>query len=471
MSTTVVDEDRPGLELLADSVAWLDRNLDRWPVFLVAALVGLVVGGGLGGVLFLALVVAWFVALPRTGFGLLLKARCDTARRLFPVVVAVRQSLADAGVGDCSVSVSEHGWGLELEVETPRGLADSAVTSRCEVLASDLGAWKVSPLLNDRHGVVRLLVQMDDPLTLGATVDWEPMTSGRWDLAKPVPVGLGEDGEPVSVSLWAQTALVGGSPGSGKSVMGWLPLLGAALDPTTILVVVDLKPHGIETAPIEARADYAVFDTASALAIFQRVWLLIDQRNAALKAERLEKVPTDQRTVFPPVVIVVDEAAELKHDDDGKEALTLLQRIVAVGRASGVGVMLLTQKPDGDTIPTNLRDLFAQRVCFRVGNRAQAETVLGVLPEGVAPWEIRTKDPGVGYLRGLDGGCGRFRSLFLDRESITSLGYVAARERSTWKHQHPDAVTELPPLPPRAVRGDDDGDDGDGPPRKPRRRR
>lgn len=450
------------LDLAAAAARAATRNRDRLPYGLLP--VGLFTGA-LGLVVVLALVGAWVAVLYRTPWGRDLMARCDEERLLWPLHEEIRTSLEATGLDGFRVELTPGAAGMLVAVTPARGVPDAAVLARADVLASDLGAWRVVPVPSDRHGAALLLVQMEDPLlSVLAGTAWAPAEAGVWDLSRPIPTGTREDGGSADVGLWAQTMLVGGSPGSGKSVFGWLPLLGAALDPTAILVIVDLKPHGIETAPLGSRADYAAHDSFAAHAVFKRVWRLIDERNAVLRAAGLEKVPTDARTQFPPVVIVVDEAAELKHDDEGKEALALLQRIVAVGRASGVSVLLLTQKPDGDTIPTNLRDLFAQRVCFRVGNRAQAETVLGVLPDGVAPWEISTNSPGIGFLRGLDGDCGRFRSFFIDRPEIVSLASTAARERGAWIHRHPDAVLELPPVALASVSADEK-------PRGPRRRR
>lgn len=358
----------------------------------------------------------------------------------------VSRSLAAAGLPTPVRAAAQLGdAGTLVTVETPPGVADDRVLALAPVLASDLQAWGVRPTPNQSPGFARFIVQFSDPLASATQETWAPGADGLWNLDLPIPVGRVEDGTTACLGLWGQTVLVGGSPGSGKSVFGWLPLLGAALDPSAILVVVDLKPHGIETQPISERADYAAHTAAEALDLFRRVWMLIDERNAVLRAHGLEKVPSELRGSFPPVLIAVDEAAELSMSDEGKEALVLLQRIVAVGRASGISVLLMTQKPDAATIPSGLRDLFAQRVSFRVGNRHQAETILGVVSEGVRPWDIAAETPGVGYLVGLDGRPQRFRSTFLTRAEVTSIAATAAGGRDAWKRSYPQALMSLPP--------------------------
>lgn len=373
-------------------------------------------------------------------------ARVREERDRAEVVEVVGETLEAVGLAGVPVAAhkaNRKGWVLELR--TPAGRTDVEMLKQADAIAAALGAWRCVSVPGTTHGKPRLLVQGSDPLAVPLVAPWKPAELGCWDAAVPVPVGQDEDGAQVDASVWAQTMLVGGSPGSGKSVFSWLPLLGVALDPTALLVVIDLKPHGIETAPIAARADHGVYDAESALVVLERVWLLIKHRNGVLREDLREKVPTDDRLQFPPVLVVVDEAAELGHSEAGQKALALLQRIVAVGRASGVSVLLCTQKPDSQTIPTNLRDLFAQRVCFRVGNRAQAETVLGVLPDGARPWEIPADQQGTGHMIGTDGRARRFRSVFLDREQVIELASVAARAREVYLDENPDAPAVLPP--------------------------
>jgi DNA segregation ATPase FtsK/SpoIIIE-like protein len=264
----------------------------------------------------------------------------------------------------------------------------------------------------------------------------------------------------VAASLDCATVLLGGSPGSGKSVAVWSLLLGCLRDPLVSLVILDLKPSAIETAALHDRAEIVADNTADAANALRRVWLHIEATNADLRARRLEKVPAGS----PRVVIVVDEAAELAWDDDGREAAELLQRIVAVGRASGVSVIMATQKPSGSVIPTDLRDLFAQRLCFRVGNRAQAETVLGPLAPTVEPWAISTAAPGTGYAVGTVGETAPVRFRGYD---LTDDARAVEAEEVTAAWVNAGSPTVLPTLPSFPSRSDDDAD---GSPRRRRRR-
>jgi len=354
------------------------------------------------------------------------------------------KSLVAAGACDENGTVWPTVWeqtaaGRTVEIRTPAGTPDASAHHLGDVMASDLHAWRCVRLASDRSGAVRFLLQDADPLA-GDLVAVAPPAS----LASCCIVGNTEAGTTATVDLHAQTVLVGGSPGSGKSVFGWLLIAAAAADPSATLIVVDLKPEGVETAPVALRADYHVSTPVEAAAIFRGVLAEISRRNAELRTTFAEKVTKgDER--HPPIVIVVDEAAELTREgsDDGKDALVLLTRIVAVGRSAGVTVVLMTQKPDSSVIPTGLRDLFGQRVAFRTGNRAQAETIMGVLEPGVAPWEISPGSPGIGYLVGMDGTAQRFRSGFIDRARIVDEIRATEDPHKIWLAEHPQPIQAI----------------------------
>lgn len=350
------------------------------------------------------------------------------------------QALALSGVRDEDgnaprVYLERARSGFLLNVQTPRGVADATVYDRAGVLASALRCRVVPApdLAQPGHALFRasssdfLNTVIPSHLALG---------DAQNIAANPVVLGVTEDGDDAVISLAQQTVLVGGSPGAGKSVALWSLMLATALDESAVLVIVDLKPSAIETAPLHPRAAAVATTPAEALRVFKSVFALIEARNRTLKERNLEKAPLEARREFPQVVVFVDEAAELV-GDEGAEALEMLRRIVAVGRASSVSVVLCTQKPEGSAIPTSLRDLLAQRVCFRVGNRAAAETVLGVLKknDGVEPWRISKSSPGVGYVvaeNGANSGFTRFRAALLTRDDAISVCHDVYPRRRRW---------------------------------------
>lgn len=396
----------------------------------------------------------------------------DFARRLIGgKKMVASEALTAAGVrrpnGDPARIKIGPGYGdgsFSVQVWTPAGATDEKIVDTAPaVLAAAFGAVVVShDLTISRPGCPVFTVQ---PVDLLAD---EAMHPGGGTLTA-VPLGVSDTGEAVTLSLDSQTVLVGGSPGAGKSVAVWSLILGACADPSVSLVLVDLKPASLDYAPIHSRAEILATTRAAARDAFRRIVAYIDETNHGLLPRgfaNVRQVPEGA----PRVLVVVDEAAQFtmgaatkEEEEAGKEALRLLNSIVAVGRASGVSVIIATQKPDSTVIPTGLRDLMAQRVAFRVGNRAQAETILGDVPAGVRPWKISGRLPGIGFGVGLIGPIseGRFRAYNLtdtardDAAAQICAPYVAA-----------GAPKILPPLPAVVV-----DDDPEGAPQKRRRRR
>lgn len=326
---------------------------------------------------------------------------------------------------------------VAYEVPVPAGLDYRTMVSGVGALKEVLEGLHITVDADTRHrrgGLVVYKVFHANAFEDAGTVS-SPIVENlgapvaAWD---KVAVGQSADFKPVSLGLPGQTVLIGGSPGSGKSAMTWQLLLSAGLDPTNVLCVIDLKPEGVETGPIADRADYYVTDHGDpdaamdeALELLNRLDAEMSHRYKVLKERGKEKVtPADKG--LPPITLFIDEAAQfvMSGAEGGKEALRLLTRLVQVGRAAGIGVVLITQKPDSSVIPTALRDLMGQRICFRTGNAEQARTILGDLGEGVEPQAISVDSPGEGYIK-TEGEALLFKSFYVTREQQHLAAKVA----------------------------------------------
>lgn len=100
---------------------------------------------------------------------------------------------------------------------------------------------------------------------------------------------------------------------------------------------------------------------------------------------------------FKPVFLIIDEFGSFLAGCDRKvktEVLNQLRQIIFQGRQAGVFVILATQKPDADTIPTEIRDQLDFRVVL--GNLSQDgyRMVFG----SVDNMDYKTNPSGAGYL-------------------------------------------------------------------------
>lgn len=325
--------------------------------------------------------------------------------------------------------------GDQLTVALWPGMRQADVENMADALATALRVRAVRVERDrDDASLVTLTIVRRDPFA-GPPLRWPQERAKRLSLWEPIPVGVGEDGQVVTVSLPERNVLLGGEPGAGKSVALSLLVATAALDPDVRLWLLDGKR--VELAAWAGCAErVAGPDIAEANDLLRAVREQMDARYTALLARRWRKVQRGNGgdELGSLVVVVVDELAFYLTHPDRKarsEFADLLRDLVARGRAAGVIVLAATQKPAADVIPTSLRDLFGFRWALRCTTAAASDTVLG---SGWAAggYDASDVDPaarGVGWLLH-EGGVPRLlRSYCLDDDTIDAIAERAEAGR------------------------------------------
>ena len=314
-------------------------------------------------------------------------------------------------------SVAQTPSGREVLLKLRPGITAEDLTLQAADLADAHGAVRciVKP---DKPGWARVLYFDRDPLAVPPGT-WPGVHSASVPLTVAVPLGLNEDGEVATVALWQSSVLLGGLPGSGKSAAMQLLVSGAALDPTADLRIIDAK-RGAELGMWRSRATAFAANDVEAVQVLNDVLGEIERRYDAMQAAGIRKVSHGDPG-FPPVVVVVDELAEVTGtgSKDAKAAGETLRRIVALGRAAGVTVIAATQKPDSTVVPTGLRDLFKYRLGLRCGARGQAETIAAEVAAELCT--IPADAPGTGYLLTDAGMYARVRCFYLTDSDLEHL--------------------------------------------------
>jgi hypothetical protein len=335
-----------------------------------------------------------------------------------------------------------------LDVLVPYGTSIADLEAGRDVLAAALHARDVTVIRDPANArKARVLVARRDPLGDGAPLSWPHVNEQRLSLWEPIPVGVGDDGEPVTVSLVERNLLLGGEPGAGKSAAMSLLVATAALDPDVTLWLLDGKR--VELATWNGCARYTVGpDLSEALHVLRSLQVDMDRRYDELLTLRLRKVTRDSGLGLQ--VVVVDELAFYLNVGDRKsrqEFAELLRDLVARGRAAGIVVIAATQKPSVDIIPSALRDLFAFRWAMSCSTPAASDTILGQgwASRGYSAAEIDTGHRGVGYLLHEGGTPIRCKAYYLDDPTLDSLARRAETLRGT--HVNPAFVDEASGLP------------------------
>lgn len=238
--------------------------------------------------------------------------------------------------------------------------------------------------------------------------DWEAV----WDGSKPW--ALDRAGERYPCPMPGDSVLIGGRPGSGKSVGIHSTMAGMAADPHVHFVAVDLK-GGVELRQWERRCDVVVRSKRDALALLEACDRWIDARLADM-ADWSEEQEEDDETFeilglddvpapsqrWPHLVIVGDEIARLMTWDDRKverKVRELMAGLIQRGRAAGVWLLFAAQAPKATTLPTDVRDQFGVKI-VGAATLTMTNVIAGDGSDGTAedwgddpPWKRNVSKP------------------------------------------------------------------------------
>ena len=262
---------------------------------------------------------------------------------------------------------------------------------------------------------------LDESKTIKASdlADWNGRT---------VTYGMTEAGDFAKLS-YAQTSgiVVGGVPGAGKSAGATLLTLPLLASPKASVAIFDGK-GGMDWHWAERSASLFNNDVDLDLETATEQLETLAQRCVDdLKSHPWSDDDPDfwhsgASALHPFHLVVIDECQTL-FDVTGrsKDEKALIERckravatIVRKGRSAGWCVMLLTQKPTADSIPTNIRDNCVVRFALRVTTREAAGAVLGSIPDGdPKPTEIPAPRRGGAVVQGEDGHTQSVRFAYL----------------------------------------------------------
>lgn len=284
-------------------------------------------------------------------------------------------------------------------------------------------------------------------------VRWEPSVE---NIEKLPPVAkylanlkfgeFGDRAEDVFLSVVEANYTVGGVPGSGKSSFVDSLIAHCALHPHIDIAFIDPKRVGAPAWRPRLSA-VAVEHQESAELI---KWLLEDaQATYDRMAEAGHRNAWKEGLLganHHVKVLVIDEAAELFISGDREtnkrteQMIEDLRRVVSLGRAAGYVVVLATQIPTGDSLPTAVRNLTSDRIAFKSKSDTAARAILGSewsagLGDAANPLKIRydPANPQPGDERGqgvVDGASLSFQRVQFSYITPEECAEIARRTRN-----------------------------------------
>ncbi|GAA7312886.1 DNA translocase FtsK [Helicobacter pylori] len=207
--------------------------------------------------------------------------------------------------------------------------------------------------------------------------------------SSPLTLALGKDivGNPFITDLKKLPhLLIAGTTGSGKSVGVNAMILSLLYkNPPDQLKLVMIDPKMVEFsiyADIPHLLTPIITDPKKAIGALQSVAKEMERRYSLMSEYKVktidsynEQAPSNGVEAFPYLIVVIDELADLMMTG-GKEAEVPISRIAQMGRASGLHLIVATQRPSVDVVTGLIKTNLPSRVSFRVGTKIDSKVIL-----------------------------------------------------------------------------------------------
>ncbi len=322
--------------------------------------------------------------------------------------VRLLQVLNDFGVKGEMKGVSQGPVITLHEFEPAPGVKVSRVVSLAEDIALNLGAQavRVAPVKE------RSVIGIELPNARREVIFLKEIMEPLLNHPDPLPVALGKaiDGSIRIASLAKMPhLLVAGTTGSGKSVGINAMILSLLyrhppsecrmimIDPKMLeLSVYDGIPHLLSPVVTDPKkAVMALKWVVREMEDRYRKMADMNVRNLAGYNARMEEAIAEGRTLqrngmdevgnptiveyepekLPFIVVIVDEMADLMMTA-GKEVEACIMRLAQMARASGIHIVMATQRPSTDIITGAIKANFPTRMSFQVTSAIDSRTIL-----------------------------------------------------------------------------------------------
>ncbi|WP_236847469.1 DNA translocase FtsK [Campylobacter devanensis] len=180
--------------------------------------------------------------------------------------------------------------------------------------------------------------------------------------------------------------LIAGTTGSGKSVginAMVLSLLYRNSPKTLRLIMIDPKmlefsmyndiPHLLTPVITEPKKAIAVL--ANLVAEMERRYRIMSQTRTKNIESYNEKMKKDSGETLPFIVVIIDELADLMMTS-GKEVEFHIGRLAQMARASGIHLIVATQRPSVDVVTGLIKANLPSRISYRVGQKIDSKVIL-----------------------------------------------------------------------------------------------
>ena len=284
---------------------------------------------------------------------------------------------------------------IRFYVLLERGQGLEALRNRLEDIGREMKRSNliVQTVLNSNEIVLDVPRLKKDSVLYSSIVDKLPNIASPEQLF--FPIGKTPEGEDIIENLSELPhILVGGSTGSGKTVF-LFTLLASLIHshPTKKELQLVLSSAGIEDfihfEGLPHLINGKIIDSAKeTVEIIQTVVNEEFERRAGiLSAARVSNIIEYNKKVekndrIAPIVIVIDEFADIADQFSKKaereEFYSVVRRIVQIGRKRGIHMVLCTQRPSANLVPTDIKAQLNARIALRVNDANSSRMILEI---------------------------------------------------------------------------------------------
>jgi S-DNA-T family DNA segregation ATPase FtsK/SpoIIIE len=375
----------------------------------------------------------------------------------------LKKKLLDFGI-EGNVSEVHPGPVITLyEFEPAPGIKVNQITNLSDDLALAMKAMRVrivAPIPGKAAVGIEIPNRAREVVSLKQLIT--PNTSSHIKL----PLFLGKDisGQPVTADFTEMPhLLVAGATGSGKSVAlnsMVLSLLFSTRPNELKMMMIDPKmlelttyndiPHlirpvitqpreaakGLQEIVLEMTRRYKILAESGVRNIEGYHKLKPNQKKSPLVPEGEETPPKN----MPYLVIIIDELADLMMTSQ-KEVEESIGRLAQMGRASGIHLLLATQRPSVDVLTGVIKANFPARISFQVSSKTDSRTILDAngAEQLLGKGDMLYLVPGTGKITRIHGP-------YVSEEEIKRIvSFIKAQEKPNYDEY------KLPTLPDRLL--------------------
>jgi S-DNA-T family DNA segregation ATPase FtsK/SpoIIIE len=264
--------------------------------------------------------------------------------------------------------------------------------SRIQALVNDLAlALSAAPIRIEAPVPGRPIVGIEVPNTQMAMVSLRSILESEefQKMSGPLRIALGRDvsGQPVVADLSTMPhLLIAGATGSGKSVCinAIIATLLCTHTPDTLrFLMIDPKmveltgyngiPHLI--APVVTEIERVVSTLQWATREMERRYKLFSKAGARHIEAYNQTLRAHGEPVLPYIVIVIDELADLMMASPEEVEQTIC-RLAQMARATGIHLIIATQRPSVDVVTGLIKANFPARIAFAVVSQVDSRVIL-----------------------------------------------------------------------------------------------